>query len=237
MAFGYEQDFEHHGNPFVYQPAPDQPWPNIVGQIGRPFTRLENLPPEQGFALAPHQAWRAAVIALDPTPHEDGQKLSFSIDPQVGTPYAVLRSLIRQLNQVNDPPYHIEAEPIFSPKTFWAFADEHKGEITSIRFEFVTPNMFGSSDALSEELREFRHDERAQVVRVNLHSEDGLNTDTPRVRASVDYAGKGAGKILAFAKGRKRYNSEDQVETVGLEETEEPLLIRALRHIYAVLGR
>jgi hypothetical protein len=237
-VFGQQQRFQHQGNPFVYVPSPEKPASYIVGQVGRPFVRLENLPPDKGFALAEHEGWRAAVLALDPTSHSDGQKLAFSVDDLLGTPSAVLRSFIKHLNHLDsDAPYHTEAEPIFSPRTFWAFAEEHKGEVTSLRFEFVTPNMFGSADSLSEELREFRHDERAQIVNINLRSQDGLNTDTPRVRAGVEYAGKGAGKILAFARGGRRYNSQNQVETTAIEETDEPLLMRALRHLHEILGR
>jgi hypothetical protein len=238
--FEMEQRFAHRTNPFVYVPhvyaavATAQPLP-IIGQIGRRVVTIENLPPDQGFALAQHEGWRAAVIALDPTSHPDGQKLAFSIDTHIGTPFAVLSSFIKHLNR-QDPPYHIEAEPIFSPRTFWAFAEEHRGEVTSLRFEFVTPNMFGTADALSDDLRSFRNDEGAQLVDIKLRSDDGLKTDTPRVRASVEYAGRGAGKILAFAKGGKHYNSREQVQTVIVEDGKEPLLIRALERIYEILG-
>lgn len=237
QLFSQQHQFGHWNNPFVYLPSTEQPEPFIVGQIGRPFTRIENLPPDKGFELAQHEGWRAAVLALDPRSHSDGQKLAFNRDELIGTPLAVLTSFIKRLNSLDaDAPYHIEIEPIFSPRTFWAFAEEHKGEITSLRFEFVTPNMFGTSENLDEELRGFRKEEHAQIVDVKFRSEDGLNTDTPRIRASVDYAGRGAGKILAFAKGRARYHSREQVETTGIEDGDEPLLKRVILQVMQVLG-
>jgi hypothetical protein len=232
-----EQRFEHWNNPFVYVPA-EAPFPFILGQIGRPIIREENLPPDQGFALAQREAWRAAVIAIDPRAHSDGQKVSFSRDEVVGDPFAVLRSFIKHLNEVvSSAPYHIEVEPIFNTASFWTFAEQHKGEVTRVKFEFVTPNMFGSSDELSEELRAFRKEERAQKVAVQVQSSDGLNTDTPKIRESVEYAGKGAGKVIAFTKRGARYNSKDQAETVTVpDDGGEPLLRRAVRLITHILG-
>ncbi len=237
QVFGREQQFQHRGNPFVYLPVADGPKPFIVGQIGRPFLREENLPPEHGFAVAQREAWRAAVLALDPRTHPDGQKVSFSRDTLIGEPPAVLRAFVKHLNEDEEAPYHIEIEPIFNTQTFWAFAEEHKGQVTSLRFEFVTPNMFGTTENIDEALRSIRQEERAELVDVKFRSQDGLNTDTERIRESVEYAGRGTGKILAFAKGGRVYNSRKQAERVTIDdESDEPLLRRAMRRITEVLG-
>jgi hypothetical protein len=241
LLFGAQHDFEHFGNPFVYvpaQPAVLPTTPFVLGQVGRPILTEENLPPEQGFALSQRQTWRAAVLALDPRSHPDGQKVAFSDDDLVGEPFAVLRAFVKHLNDVDpDSPYNVEVEPIFSPRSFWEFADANKGEITSLVFEFVTPNMFGTSDALENELRELRDDERAQKATLKLRSRDGLNPDTKRVRASVEYAGKGAGKVVATTKKRKRYDSTKQTQVVIIDDdSSEPLLVRAARRISEILG-
>jgi hypothetical protein len=49
-------EFKHRGNLFVYVPTDEQPKPFIIGQVGRSDLREENLPPEQGFRLAQHEA-------------------------------------------------------------------------------------------------------------------------------------------------------------------------------------
>ena len=78
-------------------------------------------------------------------------------------------------------------------------------------FDFIPPNMFGTSDEISEELKEYRDIEKAQKVTVQLKNKNGLNPDTRRTRAVVDYIGKGQGSIKASAKthsGRKSYSSK-----------------------------
>jgi hypothetical protein len=140
--FTHDHEFEHRGNPFVYVPAPQQPTPFLLGQIGRPVVREENLPPDQGFAIAHREAWRAAVLALDPRQHDDGQKISFSRDDVLGVPFTVLRSFVKRLNQNDEfAPYHTEVEPIFNPTSFLEFANEHKDQVTLVKFEFVTPKL------------------------------------------------------------------------------------------------
>jgi hypothetical protein len=236
-VFTQGHDFEHRGNLFVYVPAPEQPKPFIIGQVGRPHLREENLPPEQGFRLAQHEAWRVAVFAFDPRAHDDGQKVSFSRDTLVGEPPAVLDAFLKNLNQA-DGPYRMEIEPIFNTRTFWVFAEEHKNLIHSLRFEFVTPNMFGLTDNLDEELRDIRTKERAQLVDVKFRSQDGLNTNTDRIREGVEYAGRGTGRVIASSKDGAHFNSRDQAETVTIEEDDpgESLLKRAIRGIKEVLG-
>jgi len=238
-VFSKNTTFYHQSNEFHYVPSNDIESGNmLIGRIGRSFISDENLPPEQGLQESEHVGWKASAIVIDPTHHSDGQKISFQFQQKVGKPFPLIKSLIKEINDQKESIYHIDVEPIFSPKTFWGFVDKHKGEVTSIKFDFTAPNMFGSSDDLSEELKQFRDMEKAQKIEIKLKSEDGLETDTDRLRQAVDYAQKGTGTILARTRTGKTYNSLSTTDKVSIseEDSDEPLLVRIARKISMVLG-
>lgn len=233
--------FMHHGIEYHYVPAPDQSSDTaLLGRIGRAISTVENLPPHEGFQERVHESWKASVIVTDPTEHADGQKVAVQVDNGVGKTSRLIYELIEEINVKNmHSAYHIEVEPIFSPDSFWDFVKENEGEITSLTFEFVAPNMFGGHDSITEELRNFRDHERAQKVRISLHSSDGLKADTNNVKESVDYVTKGCGKIRARAGGRS-YNSTKKTQTTHIdvsEEEKEPFLVTAAKKISRILGR
>lgn len=107
-------------------------------------------------------------------------------------PSSLITTFISSINEkYSSAPFSVEIKPIFDASSFWSFAEANRGHITSLTFEFIAPNMFGSHDNLSEELREFREKEKAKKIKVNLCSDDGLDTSTERIKQSVDYAEKG----------------------------------------------
>ncbi len=91
---------------------------------------------------------------------------------------------------------------------FWDFVKANEGQITSVEFEFVAPNMFGEADDYDSEMRDMQRHEKAQKVKLKIESKDGLNLNTPRVTRAVDYANKGAGSIHAKAKQKKDFSFE-----------------------------
>jgi hypothetical protein len=242
-VFGVSHEFTHYGQPFAFVPVETETTEVVAGRIGRAVTREERLPPDQGLAPSRHVAWSASDLFLDPRHHDDGQKLFISRDDDVGTPFAVLRSFAKYLNR-DAPPYTIDVEPIFSPESFWEFAEEHKGEITSLTFDFTTPNMFGANDEIDAELREFRKREKAEKITVRMKSSAGLNTDTKKVKQSVNYARKGQGTVKARAKNGARYNSAERTESVSIPEEaagqrglDDSYIVRAANFVAGMLKR
>lgn len=237
--FATNFQFSHYGNTLHYVVQDPNANGRIIAMVGRVYATDENTPPEEGFKQAIHQGWKAAIFVLDPTHHADGQKISFHHDQLVGRPSSLIRSIVNAFNENSLAPYHIEVEPIFSAKSFWEFAESNKGEITSLTFEFVTPNMFGGSDEVTNELRNFRDIEKAQKVTVKIQSSDGLETNTEKVKESVDYVTKGAGTITAKARGGQQYNSTKQSQQVTLPDTlsKESLVDRVRQNIGRLLGR
>lgn len=241
-VFQQSRKFNFYGTEFHYVPEQIQAREDIImARIGRPVTVEENRPPEEGLAETIHDGWKAVVVVIDPSEHEDGQKVAVGDDPKVGSPVGLIRELVMSINEVMPhTAWDIEVEPITNPQSFWQFADRNKGQITHLTFEFVAPNMFGGSDDLSEELREFRKKENAEKVSITLSSKEGLDTDTKRTQEAVDYVVKGVGKITARTKLGRRFNSAKKVASTKLEDKEmpdEPTLIRLARLATRILGR
>ena len=196
---------------------------------------------EEGLEETIHDGWKAAVVVIDPTHHDDGQKVAVGEDAMVGSPPGLIQALVATINEAcPHTAYDIEVEPIVSAQSFWQFANRHKGQITNVTFEFVPPNMFGGSNNLSEELRQFRKKENAEKVVVRLISSEGIDTDTDRTKESVDYIVKGTGRISAKTKSGLRFNSTNKVATTMIDAKEmpdEPTLTRLSRLVTRILGR
>lgn len=202
--------FNYHGNMYHFVPEPDLS-DNIVGRIGRPLVIAENRPPEEGLEESLYKTWKAAYFVIDPKHHKDGQKVAVSYDKQVGSSAGLLNAIIDAINTNHSyEAYTIEVEAITDAQNFWQFAEKHKGEITTITFEFMAPNMFGGADRITEEMRQMRLNEKVEKVKFSLTSSEGLNVDTERVKDSLDYVERGTGKITAKTKSGKRYSSADK---------------------------
>jgi hypothetical protein len=242
LVFGARRKFIFYGTDFHFVPEEIQTRDDVImARIGRPVAVEENRSPDEGFMETVHDGWKAAVVVIDPRHHEDGQKVAVAVDNKVGSPSGLIRELVNAINAADTHArWDIEVEPIVNAQSFWDFATKNKGAITSLTFEFVAPNMFGGTDELSEELREFRRNENAEKVTIALSSKEGLDTTTARTKEAVDYAVQGCGKIKAKAKGGKRFNSTNRVETATLEDDslpEEPSLVRLARLASRILGR
>jgi hypothetical protein len=214
----------------------------LFGQLGRSLLIEENLPPEEGFGEATHPGWKTCVIVVDPTDHSDGQKASVQINKKIGDPSSIFSHLVQTINtDESNSAFELEAQPILNAGSFWEFAEENKGAVTSLTFEFVVPNGLWSADTdLRNELGQLRRSIKAKMVTNKFQSEDGLDTDDPIVREAVEYAASGSGAIRAKAKGKKKFNSKTVPKTVTLGQNtvdNESLIARIVRVASEVLGR
>ncbi|MDP3555606.1 hypothetical protein [Methylocystis sp.] len=216
-------EFPHAKNEFHYIPDIDASKISdlIVGQIGRQFKAVENLPPEEGFKEVERTPWRASSVFIDPRHHADGQKLGFEVKDHIGGSLPIIKSLAKYMNINPDEPYIIEANAIVDPKTFWEFEKANRGRITSITFDLVAPNMFGIRDEMDDELRKFRENEKARNITITLKNPDGLKLNDSRVEVSVNYATEGGGAIIARTKRKGvtfSSNKNAKKETVDIPE-------------------
>jgi hypothetical protein len=237
-VFGRDIQFQHRGEPFHYSPdGTPQPRGPIVGRIGRKIIVPENKPPEAHLAPTEREAWRAAIVIIDPTHHPDGQKAAVEHLPSIGRPVAIMESLGAQVSTPSDP-FILEVNAIVPSNSFWEFVDANKGQITSVQFEFVAPNMFGEADDYDSEMRDMHAQERAQRAKLKLESKDGLNLDTKRIHRAVDYTIKGAGSTEAKTKTGKKYKSKERAERILIPNKEfigehrESLISRLIARIF-----
>ncbi len=185
----------------------------VVGRIGRSRLVEENEPPEQGLVETTREPWLASLLVVDPTAHDDGQKIAFE-EREIGAPLSIISSFFTYINSLNEYGFEISVSPIVDTSTFWDFEKENRGDITSITFELLAPNMFGSRSALDEEMEKLRDHEKAKEAILTLKNKEGLNLDSGRTRETVDYALRGGGNIRAKAKNKKKYNSKKNIKTI-----------------------
>lgn len=238
--FSKKIDFTHRGKEYSYvfiEKHNDM----LIGMIGKEYQASENRPPEEKFSPVLHQGWLASPIIIDPTEHQDGQKISMNDNQDVGTPNAILNSLNNHINDmvIRDTNYHSQISPIFNDSEFWEFYNQNKHSIKCIDFEFTTPNMFGTTDAISEELRKYRDEEKAQKVEIKITSDDNLNLETDRVRNSVEYTSKGAGRIKAKSQDGSTFDSDNHKEMTHIpkdQDDDKELIDIVKKYIYIILG-
>lgn len=200
-------EFEHRGEEPLYW-TPGEDWGDgLFGLIQKKTPHMLHRPPHEGGREIVEQEWQGAHVLIDPTSHEQGQRMAVENDV-VGKPEALMRSFQKALNDRAEAPFQFEIEPLFDPRSFWAFAEEHGGVLKSVTFDFVTPNMWGTKSALDKELKATREQTGAERVRVGLDSEHGVEAKSDRVKDGVDYAERGAGSVKAKSLGGDTYKSE-----------------------------
>lgn len=231
--FEREWKFEHYKIPFHYIPASEKKGGQyILARIGREIQAVENAPPDQRFKEQLHEKWITDIVVIDPSSHKDGQKLAIERDRQVGTSYSFIKKFADHVNEALDyPRYKMEISPIFDAETFWNFAEENKGDIVSVTFEFIVPNgLWSTSSNLRDELAQARETMRAQQVATTIKSQAGIETDSEQIQEAVQYAESGSGKVKAKTRSGKRFDSTHRGKsTTIIEEVAE-------RGLYA-LGR
>ncbi len=211
--------FTHRKRDFFWVPKSSD-GDSIIAIVERQTSRLQHRPPEQGGDEIRGEVWQGAVVIIDPRPHDSGQRVAFEVDRDIGTPNAVLGSVLWHLNAAPPGPYYVESKPVFDGSTFWTFAREHGGILRRITFGFVVPNMWDTKNELDKELRETGEQTGAQRVQVTLESSDGVKADTPKVREGVDYSEKGGASLSATSINGATFHSSKRIQRTKVETEE-----------------
>lgn len=206
--------------------------------------KLENTHPDDGYEEFVHDTWNAAVVVVDPTEHDDGQKMAIQFHPEVGRPSTLAPRLLQAMEQQQEFNQYLSAlHPITNTEKFWDFVSRNEGKITHIRFDLEVPNMFGGDDEYSKEMKEFRDKENAQSVAIEVSNPDGIDANTDRIRYTANKAmTQGTGKIKARAMGKNNnFTSQNQQESartpVEDDPKQRPLIARAAELASRILGR
>jgi len=231
--FSQTRTFTHRGNEFAFVPEAETKAPRnlIIGWIARPKLLSERTPPSMGFEPTEHSSWRGSLIIIDPSSHEDGQKIAMEYRTDVGKPTPVLVTLAAEMRIGEHPrPFDVQIHPIVEASSFWKFAEAHDFQIDLITFDSATPNMFSGSDEYSKALRKVRNENRVSRVRSTLVSDTTIDVQRENIMEIVEYNERGAGDIRARTKSRKYYNSKNHVrhERVETEQGSENFWVKII---------
>lgn len=242
-VFGEQHELSHYKAPLVYEPDAEAGHAAAVfGRLGRRKVVEENLPPSQHLAEVTRETWKACLLVIDPGEHADGQKVALQVDREIGGPTALMNALAKAINADNPhAPFFMQATPIFDASSFWDFAEENRGQVTSITFEFVAPNgLWNTRTTIKKELAALRASTKTEQVITTLKSNEGLDTNSERIKEGVEYAEKGSGRIRAKARGKKTFNSTERPKLTTMEEqkaTRGGLIAKAKANLKRLFGR
>jgi len=124
----------------------------------------------------------------------------------------------------------LQVEPLFDESYFWSLVNQYNNKITSVEFEFITPNMANISKSLADTLKSLGKETNAVREQLTLRSDPSSSLDLDKgnntIHGLVEYTSQGAGDIKLKIKGiRKRFqtsNSRREVHLSGIEITAEP---------------
>lgn len=193
----------------------------IFGRIGR--QRIENAAdgPESGFEEKRERVWHAANIVIDTSGSADGQKVAMEKNSDVGSPTAIIKNLIHQINQdAIRSAWTAHVNPITESTEFWQAVEENRGKITELELKFIAPNILGGTDKTRQALRKLRDEANMEETQFKLKNRDGnLEPDTPEVREELDYIAEGGGEVKLKSGKSILYSSGDQDPTsVDIDE-------------------
>lgn len=222
LYFSEARTFEHRKTTFMYVPATDAPklpLNLIVGYIARQRILPERTPPSAGFEPTEHGSWQGALLIIDPSHHDDGQKIAIEVRSEIGKPTSILKSLAdgMQTSYVDPRPFDVQIHPIAEMFSFWRFAEAHEFQINWMNFDVATPNMFDGSDNLSRELRILRDRNRVNRLKTTITSDSTIDVQQDNIRDVVTYTELGAGSIKARTTANHVYNSKDHVKSDKIE--------------------
>ncbi|MCZ7910642.1 hypothetical protein O9X94_15055 [Agrobacterium leguminum] len=223
--FSNHFEFTHRQTTFFFVPETNVtgiPEELIVGWIARKREINERTPPWEGLGVTEHHSWQAALIVIDPSHHEDGQKIAMESRSEVGAAEAILASLANSLGADIDEPFSVAVYPIIEERSFARFAEEHKNTIRQITYEAAVPNMFGGADDFSNEMRLLRETANVSKVKTRLESDEVIDIDNSKLKEIAKYVEKGGGKISARTTDGARYNSAEHAAYTDVPNTDEP---------------
>lgn len=211
-VFTEQIDFVHQRAVRYYVPdATAHKEHRIVARIGRQSISRENDPDNYLHEMEREQ-WKACLIIIDPTAHDDGQKVA--IEVQRGS-FTSFEALINLINSRTPPePYAIELNSITEETSFWEYIEFNKGAVTSITLEIATPNMFGGGSSFEEDAKRLRDKEKARKIKETIENPDGLEPETDRMHDAVSYVSRGGGRVRAKSKDAHDYDSTDNKKYV-----------------------
>lgn len=117
----------------------------------------------------------------------------------------------------------LHIEPRFDKRDFWDVVNRHTDEISSVKFELISPNMSNISKSLTIDLKAINEETNSHRTNVELNADKGasleLNEFNPMVAGLVEYASQGGGNISVKVNGiRQKIQTNTEIKTLEIDE-------------------
>lgn len=212
-VFSLRRDFFYSGRQYTYVPAPpDVQGPDVyAGYIGKPVEELVNAGPDELFALTKSKHYKASFVVVDV--QAERQVVAFERRQDVGSAHRILEALFESVvRERKGFSWHTDIEYKSSEKDFWHAAEEYRGRITELTFEFYPPNGLLGFDKFKEFDRIAKHQANGQSSEYSIKNPDGaVRPEGEFVESAAEYAAEGPGKIT-MKEGRKTLFSSRQAK-------------------------
>jgi hypothetical protein len=166
--------------------------------------------------------WPWIYIYVDNDPNH--QLLVIEVDQEAwDSPDITINMLYHNINEYLNRYYLVaEIEPLIEKNAFWEFVEKHKGQITVVEFDMISPNMSNISDKSQWPLKEIREQYNATRQKLRLENTESTSIDLKKddlISSMAEYSALGGGKTRFKLKGFRAYKSlsEDKV-SIELED-------------------
>lgn len=224
--FSKQFSFMHRSNEFYYVPESvaktNLSDKFIVGWIARDKPILERTAPWNGLSPTEHESWQAALLLIDPTHHEDGQKVAMESHSDVGNADAILTSLSGYVFDLGpEEPYALSIFPIIRERSFEKFVKNNQNRIKEITYDAAVPNMWTDPNEFTNELKELRS-KNVHRVKTTMKSDGAIDTENSQLDEIATYVESGGGKISAKTLDGEKYISDDHAmnEDIDINDVE-----------------
>lgn len=117
----------------------------------------------------------------------------------------------------------LHIKPIFDKRDFWSVISKYEHEISSVKFELISPNMSNISKSLTIDLKTINEETNSHRTNVELNADNGANLELSEsnrvVSGLVEYAAQGGGNISIKVQGvRQKIQTNTEIKTLEIDE-------------------
>lgn len=158
--------------------------------------------------------------------NENVQKLAISHNLEAFTEPKVVKNILRKFFKAKLKSYglNIEIEELFKKSGFWDYVRKHQGEITTIDFKYIKPNLAAISKSLSADFKKFTNSVNSHESHIKISAPkngvlENISKDNKDIKGLVNYTSEGAGDIRLKIKGvQKMYSTKENPVIFRVDE-------------------
>lgn len=137
---------------------------------------------------------------------------------------SIITGLIEGINESRfSRHYKFDAFSLNYEEDFWTAVSNYPAPITSLKFDFVTPNGPNTTEETRKAMKELHKSTNADHISQEFRNEEGLDLTSDEIKARQGYAAVGGGDTVAKSGKKMVYSSAARVKDVEVSETLRPL--------------